>query len=338
MFSTIVLAAIFLWLPFFVVVQWAYFLRLGLRWAKVTDVTLRRVIQTTLVVYGLQTALNFFFLSLSPSTVSIAYALILCELAATILMPCAVISWFFNAPFKRAILAWLPTLVATITTFGFMVLVMRPFLVESFSQTANSMAPTILGAHLQSTCKECGKPNFCSPRNSYRNIDSLLMICDKFHVSDVMDADKTVHTSDRFLVAKFLTPRRWDLIVFRFPEEPSITYVKRLVGFPGETIHIEGGSIWIDGVRQTPPAEIAGIEYVTELPLIGPIPSGSVQAPALLSKDEYFVLGDFSLQSSDSRMWTAGAPGYHRYAVPKQNILGVVTHTFWPLHRWRVFR
>jgi signal peptidase I len=338
MFSTILFVAIFLGLLFLAVAQWAFFLRFGLLWVKVSDVTFSRVFRTALVVFGLQLALNVFFRSLTPLNESIATALNLCEIAATILIPCSVIRGVFNTPFKRAFLAWLPTLLATITTYGFVILVLRPFLYEAFSMPANSMAPTIIGTHLQSTCKECGKPNYCSPRNSYRSVDKLMMICDKFHVSEVMDVDKTVHTSDRILVAKFLTPRRWDLVVFQFPEEPSINYVKRLVGFPGEKIHIADGSVWADGVRLTPPAEMDGIEYLSELPMIGPIPSGSAEAPALLGNDEYFVLGDFSAQSMDSRLWKTGAKGHNRYAVPKQNILGVVTHTFLPLHRWRVFR
>jgi signal peptidase I len=182
-------------------------------------------------------------------------------------------------------------------------------------------------------------PNYCSPTNDrFGTAHPPLMICSNFHVNEAADISKTAHRGDRFLVAKFLTPRRWDIVIFQFPEDPAILYVKRLIGLPGEKIHIQDGSLWVDDERQTPPDALQGIEYLSELPIVGPILSGSVNRPALLGNEEYFVLGDFSSQSSDSRLWERGAPGYNQYAVPKSYIKGVVTHTFWPLDRWRIHR
>ncbi len=107
----------------------------------------------------------------------------------------------------------------------------------------------------------------------------------------------------------------------------------RLVGLPGESIHIQDGAVWVDGKKQTPPEEIRGIEYVTM-----PRSWGTLDRPALLGKDEYFVLGDFSARSRDSRLWIEGAPGHNPFAVPKSYIKGVVTHTYWPPSRWRIHR
>ena len=92
------------------------------------------------------------------------------------------------------------------------------------------------------------------------------MNCDNFHVTEASNIDKTVHSSDRFMVAKFLAPRRWDLVVFTYPEKPAILYVKRLVGFPGEKIHIQDGSMWVDGKRHALPDSLQGIEYLSEIP------------------------------------------------------------------------
>jgi hypothetical protein len=66
--------------------------------------------------------------------------------------------------------------------------------------------------------------------------------------------------------------------------------------------------------------------------------SGTKDRPAVLADDEYFVLGDFSAQSSDSRWWYEGAPGHNPYAVPRSHVRGVVTHIYWPPQRWRVLR
>ncbi len=65
---------------------------------------------------------------------------------------------------------------------------------------------------------------------------------------------------------------------------------------------------------------------------------GSPTRPAQLADDEYYVLGDFSVASADSRLWHSGAPNHHPYAVPAANLVGVVTHIYWPVSRWRSFR
>lgn len=90
------------------------------------------------------------------------------------------------------------------------------------------------------------------------------MICRNFHVAEVPNADRRVADGDRFLVAKFLQPRRWDLVVFRYPENPSTLYVMRLVGLPSEKIRIQDGAVWANGTRLTVPESINGIEYLSK--------------------------------------------------------------------------
>lgn len=112
----------------------------------------------------------------------------------------------------------------------------------------------------------------------------------------------------------------------------------RLVGLPGEAIQIEGGAVWANGKELTPPDSLRGIEYLSELPGTYTDLWGSKDNRALLGDDEYFVLGDFSAQSKDSRLWKAGAPGHSPFAAPAPHIYGVVTHIYWPPQRWRVLR
>ncbi|MBC7816609.1 MAG: signal peptidase I [Planctomycetaceae bacterium] len=339
MLSTIILVASFLGLLLLSVVFWALFLRLGLRWAKVPDVTTRRVIFATIVLIVLQVALNVLFLLASPSSELQSLFLALVVLAAALLVPCLVIREVFGARFLRAVQAWLPTQLASAPIVALVLLVFRPFLFEAFVIPTNAMAPTLVGNHRQGVCPKCGQPNYCSPIDErFGASDPPQMICDQFHVVQAPSIDNRVHSADRLLAAKFLTPRRWDLIVFRYPGNPSKMYVKRLVGLPGEKIHIEDGMVWINGERQTPPDSIRGIEYLSRFPdWDGPV-SGSIDRPAQLRDDEYFVLGDFSAQSQDSRFWEKGAPGHNSFAVPKSYLNGVVTHIYWPSHRWRILR
>ena len=165
------------------------------------------------------------------------------------------------------------------------------------------------------------------------------MICrDNFHTTQVTDRGGEVFSGDRFLVVKFLKPRRWDIVAFRFPGDPSVLYVKRLVGLPGEQITIKDGQIWADGEMLIPPDSIRGIEYSSPSQLRASGTWGSPDRPAKLGEAEYFVLGDFSQQSEDSRFWKRGAPGHNPFAVPESHLRGVVTHIYWPPSRWRTFR
>ena len=143
------------------------------------------------------------------------------------------------------------------------------------------------------------------------------MICGSFHVNQVPDVPHQVFRPDRFLVAKFLPPQRWDVVVFQYPENPSTLYMMRLVGLPGETIHLEGGAVWANGNKLEPPDSLRGIEYLSEIPDWPSHVWGSKEHPAVLGQDEYFVLGDFSPQSKDSRLWEQGAQGHNPFAVPE---------------------
>jgi len=126
----------------------------------------------------------------------------------------------------------------------------------------------------------------------------------------------------------------------RSPADPTINYIKRLVGLPGEEVYIEEGSVWINGQRLEPPESLRGLKYLSEFPQAWQAPRfwGTADRPAKLGAGEYFVLGDFSQMSADSRTWQTGAAGHPSYAVPESHIFGVVTHVSWPPGRWRILR
>jgi len=338
----ITMAVVFLFLGLLLasILLWALFLGIGLRWARVQEVTALRVVFATIMVFVLQVMLRIALGLAWPAAPRLFLNVGIVELAVAAILPPLAIMLFFKTSFFRALQAWLPTLIAPIVMVAFILLVFRPFLVEAFVSPTNAMAPTLLGRHWQGTCEVCGSPAYCSPsRHDFDFMERPRMICrDEFHVTQPVDRGEKVFAADRFLAAKFLKPQRWDLVVFRFPENPSVLYVMRLVGLPGEQITISDGQVWANGGRLTPPDSIRGIFYLSESDFsLGDL-WASPERPANLGDDEYFFLGDFSAQANDSRYWDRGAPSHQPFAVPESNLVGVVTHTYWPPIRWRTFR
>lgn len=121
---------------------------------------------------------------------------------------------------------------------------------------------------------------------------------------------------ERILVNKivydFSLVQRGDLIVFRSPLDPGKTFIKRVVGLPGESIAVAGGLVWINGhpLRESYLYhELRGME-----------PFG----PLSVTPQCYFVLGDHRSVSSDSRAWGL---------VPERNIYGKAVLKYWPPER-----
>ncbi len=132
-------------------------------------------------------------------------------------------------------------------------LLFRTFEAEAFVIPTGSMAPTLQGRHKDLECSECGY--------RYRVGDSMdesggrhriqQTVCPSCGYYTRIDPKENLahdsFTGDRILVNKFIyqmaEPRRWDVIVFKFPGNAKQNYIKRLVGLPGETIRIQYGDI-----------------------------------------------------------------------------------------------
>ncbi len=319
----------------------AFFLQLGSRWAMIPNVTFGRALWATVAV-ALADLILMAPLTCIPLA-SLEWALLALALEVVLLLGLTwlIIARIFKTSLSRAFVAWLPTLIPAACLCGAAMFVGRLYVFEAFKIGSNSMAPTLLGRHWEAPCPRCGSPAYCTAGDErWKPADKpVLMICSKERRScQVANPPHLEHTGDRIIVNKFLSPRRWDVISFRFPEDPTTVYCHRLVGLPGETVTIRDGAVWIDGQKQTPPASCQGVEYLDQLGSYAPPLWGSEARPAKLGPDEYFVLGDFSARSRDSRLWEKGAPGHPPYAVPASYIVGVVTHIYWPPERCRALR
>ncbi|MGA2774667.1 MAG: signal peptidase I [Candidatus Omnitrophota bacterium] len=168
-------------------------------------------------------------------------------------------------------------------------MVIRAFVVQAFKIPSGSMRPTLL--------------------------EGDLILVNKF-----IYGAKIPFTNKRLTALRDL--KRGDVIVFIYPEDQKKDFIKRLVGLPGEEIEIKKYTI-----------------YVNDKPLLDSVFNRryyynggdfAVEGKKItVPKDHYFVLGDNSASSKDSRYW-----GF----VPKDNILGKAFLIYWPPNRIRLIR
>ncbi len=119
---------------------------------------------------------------------------------------------------------------------------------------------------------------------------------------------------------KFKDPERLDIIVFVYPEDKSRDFIKRLIAFEGETVEIKNGKIYINGEIIDDPA-IRHIHYYNRGKF------GKENQTFEVPEDSFFVLGDNSASSRDSRYW-----GF----VPEDLLIGKSLVIYWPLNRIRI--
>lgn len=151
--------------------------------------------------------------------------------------------------------SWRDTVDSVVLAFV-LAFLFRTFEAEAFVIPTGSMAPTLFGQHRDVTCRQCGfqyevglASDELNPKGelsaAYRMHSSYCPNC-RFPNNVLTDE---VFTGDRILVNKaaydLRSPERWDPIVFKFPGEADVNYIKRLVGLPGEELKIEGGDIWV---------------------------------------------------------------------------------------------
>lgn len=127
--------------------------------------------------------------------------------------------------------------------------------------------------------------------------------------------ENTIMPNDRIIALRlsylFDEPQRGDIVVFKYPDDEDILYVKRVIGLPGETITIKDGRVYIDDSTE-PLAD----EYIKETPY------GDF-GPYEVPEDHYFMMGDNRNESKDSRYW-------QNTYVEKSKILGKVYIKYYP--------
>jgi signal peptidase I len=121
--------------------------------------------------------------------------------------------------------------------------------------------------------------------------------------------------SERIIVNKFVyrfhAIERGDVVVFWYPKDPAVSFIKRVVAVPGDTVELKRGVLYVNGQK------------VEEDKYLLPHYRGEDNfAPQQVEKGFYFVLGDHRTSSNDSRSWGE---------VPEKYIYGKAFFRFWPL-------
>ena len=215
---------------------------------------------------------------------------------------------------------------------------------ESYVIPTQNMAPALSGPRVEAKCAECGRlVYFRVPNENERrfgadadSVSGYCLRCDKQYA--VGSLANEIKAADRFSIEKLSEPRRWSVVAYHPPEEPGQTYVGRVIGMPGETNVLRDGFAYAGDQKLEPPAEIGevrpSVDAFSDHPGASNPPSdqlplwGDPAKPIKLADDEYFILGDNTKHSLDSRFFGA---------VKRDAIVGTASVIYWPPSRFRVF-
>jgi len=126
-----------------------------------------------------------------------------------------------------------------------------------------------------------------------------------------------IHDGDRILVNHLTyllqSVQRGDIVVLRYPLDPRLDYIKRVIGLPGDVVRIHAGCVSVNGAVLEEP-------YISQ-------PDPRSEALVHVEPEHYYVMGDNRPHSSDSREFGQ---------VPRENLVGKVDLCVWPPARVRV--
>jgi len=127
-----------------------------------------------------------------------------------------------------------------------------------------------------------------------------------------------LENSERLFINKFIyrfgiaDVQRGDTVVFWSPPDPTKSYIKRVIGLPGDYIEIKDGIVYLNDKR-------------LQEPYVNPNNYDHLSVPKVrVPTDHYYVMGDHRNSSNDSRAWGP---------VPRANIYGKAVFAYWPLNR-----
>ena len=123
-----------------------------------------------------------------------------------------------------------------------------------------------------------------------------------------------IEDNERILVNKFIYRfqgvERGDVVVFYYPREPSVSYIKRVIGLPGDRVEIRAGSVLVNGATLEEPYLLSEYRDRYDMP------------EATVERGHFFVMGDHRSSSMDSRSFGS---------VPEKYVYGKAAFCVWPI-------
>ena len=142
------------------------------------------------------------------------------------------------------------------------------------------------------------------------SMENTIMTGDRL-IGNRLAYEINLQIGDKQICKKLSDPKRFDIIIFKYPDDESILYIKRIIGLPGETVEVKSGNVYINNSKQPLDASFTTKKTIGNF---GPytVPEGS-----------YFVMGDNRNDSNDSRFWK------NTY-VKFEQILGKAVFRYYP--------
>ncbi len=123
-----------------------------------------------------------------------------------------------------------------------------------------------------------------------------------------------IEDNERILVNKFIYRfqgvERGDVVVFYYPRDPSVSYIKRVIGLPGDRVEVRSGQVQVNGIPIEEPYLLPEFRDHYDMP------------ETTVERGHYFVMGDHRTSSMDSRSFGS---------VPEKYIYGKASFCVWPI-------
>ncbi len=155
------------------------------------------------------------------------------------------------------------------------------------------------------------------------SMEDTLLIGDRIMAARFTYGTSLFGTDTKIL--KFASPKRGDVIIFKYPEDPKLMFIKRCMGLPGDIIMVRDKKLFINGNKIDEPyvfykdKKVFGIKESMR----------DFYGPVKVAQGTYFMMGDNRDFSDDSRFW-----GF----VPEKNLRGKAWMVYWPPKRWRMVK
>jgi signal peptidase I len=149
------------------------------------------------------------------------------------------------------------------------------------------------------------------------SMENNLLIGDHLLVNKFVFGPTRPQVEKRFLPVR--EPRRGDIVVFKYPDEPERDFIKRVIGLPGETLELRNKKVYVNGQ----PLDEPYVHFLEPASTSQEVTSFDVReryGPVRVPGDQYFVMGDNRDNSQDSRYW-----GF----LPRSYIKGRALMIYW---------